>query len=83
MAVFDSQIAGGKRYDLATAGRKRSNATYAEPAETDRASAVEYAMDLTPLIGDESLDVRAYAAGLIDRFRDDVTARIRRLGGMA
>jgi LmbE family N-acetylglucosaminyl deacetylase len=28
MGVFDSQIAGGKRYDLATAGRKRANATY-------------------------------------------------------
>lgn len=83
MAVFDSQIAGGKRYDLATAGRKRSNATYAESHETDRATAAEYAMDLTPLINDAKLDVRGYVAGMIERFRDDVTARIRRLGGKA
>ena len=30
MGVFDSQIAGGKRYDLATAGRRRAHATYFE-----------------------------------------------------
>ena len=28
LGVFDSQIAGGKRYDLATMGRRRANATY-------------------------------------------------------
>jgi LmbE family N-acetylglucosaminyl deacetylase len=81
MGVFDSQIAGGKRYDLATTGRKRSNATYAEYGQADQASAVEYAMDLTPLIGDAHLDIQAYVAGLIERFGDDVTSRIRRLGG--
>jgi LmbE family N-acetylglucosaminyl deacetylase len=27
-AVFESQIAGGKRYDLAVAGRRRANATF-------------------------------------------------------
>ncbi len=81
MEVFDSQIAGGKRYDLATSGRKRSNATYAEYGQTDRASLAEYAMDLTPLVADPRLDVHAYVAGLIERFGDDVAARIRRLGG--
>ena len=28
LGVFDSQICGGKRYDLATMGRRRANATY-------------------------------------------------------
>ncbi len=30
LGVFDSQIAGGKRYDLASMGRRRANATYFE-----------------------------------------------------
>jgi LmbE family N-acetylglucosaminyl deacetylase len=81
MRVFDSQIAGNKEYDQATAGRKRSNATYADYAQTDQASAAEFAMDLTPLIHDPKLDVQAYVAGMIERFRDGVAARIRRLGG--
>ena len=81
MGVFDSQIAGGKRYDLATIGRKRSNATYAASGQTDQASAMEYAMDLTPLIMDTSLAVQTYVAGLIQRFGDDITSRIRRVGG--
>lgn len=81
MRVFDSQIAGNKEFDQATAGRKRSNATYAEYRQTDRASAVEFAMDLTPLINDPRLNIQAYVDGMIERFRGDVAARIRRLGG--
>ena len=76
MGVFDSQIAGGKRYDLATAGRKRANATYFESHATDKAAALEFAMDLTPLIRDPKLDVRRYVAGFITRFADDVNQRI-------
>ena len=35
--VFDSQIAGGKRYDLATIGRRAANATFFESHATDQA----------------------------------------------
>jgi len=75
--VFDSQIAGGKRYDLATAGRRAANATFFESHVTDRVSQAIFAMDLTPLLRDPSLDPVAYALGFIDRFRDDVAARLR------
>lgn len=34
--VFDSQIAGGKRYDLATMGRRLANATYSESHAVDQ-----------------------------------------------
>ncbi len=34
LGVFDSQIAGGKRYDLATAGRRKANASYFESRAT-------------------------------------------------
>jgi LmbE family N-acetylglucosaminyl deacetylase len=76
--VFDSQIAGGKRYDLATEGRRRANATYAAPHGTDTASACSYALDLTPLVTDDSLDPAAFIRGAIDRFRQDVNDRIAR-----
>ena len=35
LGVYDSQISGGKRYDLATIGRYRSNATYLESHSVD------------------------------------------------
>lgn len=76
MGVFASQIAGGKRYDLATLGRKQANATYFASHATDRASLLEYAMDLTPLIRDDSLDIATYVTGFIQRFSNDVVAKI-------
>lgn len=74
LEVFDSQISGGKRYDLATVGRRRANATLAEPREVDREEQVTLAMDLTPLVHDDRLDVVAYATDLVDRFREEVRA---------
>ncbi len=79
--VFDSQIAGGKRYDLAVLGRRRANATFFESHGVDHSDALAFAMDLTPLAHDDSLDVVEYVTGFIDRFRSDVTTKLRqRLG---
>jgi len=76
LGVFESQIAGGKRYDLATLGRWRANATYHETHGTDTTSALIYAMDLTPLIRNPRLEVRRFVAERIDRFARDVFARL-------
>lgn len=76
LEVHDSQICGGKRYDLATAGRRLANATYAESHGTDETSALTYAIDLTPLIIDDSIGIKEYILGYIDRFREDVAAKI-------
>lgn len=78
MGVFDSQISGGKRYDLATAGRKRSNATYFASHATDQAKLLEFAMDLTPLAADPTLDISIHVRGFIDRFTEDVVARLKK-----
>ena len=79
--VFDSQIAGGKRYDLAVLGRRRANATFFASHGVDHSDALAFAMDLTPLAHDDTLDVVEYVTGFIDRFRADVTAKLRqRLG---
>jgi len=77
--VFDSQICGGKRYDLATAGRRLANATYAESHGTDDSAALIYAMDLTPLIKDTRLDINSYVQEYISRFSQDVSMRIKKL----
>ncbi len=79
--LFDSQIAGGKRYDLAVLGRRRANATFFESHGIDKSDALAFAMDLTPLVRDEKLDVAGYVLGFIDRFRADVAAKLgKRLG---
>ena len=79
--LFDSQIAGGKRYDLAVMGRRRANATFFDSHGVDASNALAFAVDLTPLIEDDALDMVAYVTGFIDRFRADVVAKLsKRLG---
>jgi LmbE family N-acetylglucosaminyl deacetylase len=76
--VFATQIAGGKRYDLAVLGRRTANATFSNAHSTDQESAMQWAMDLTPLAQDDSLDPIAYTVGFIDRLKSDVTSRLRK-----
>jgi LmbE family N-acetylglucosaminyl deacetylase len=79
--VFDSQIAGGKRYDLATAGRRASNATFFESHATDKATQLIFGMDFTPLVVDETADVADYVCGFIRKFEADVRETLtKRLG---
>ncbi|MCX7771785.1 MAG: PIG-L family deacetylase [Clostridia bacterium] len=79
LEVHDSQICGGKRYDLATQGRRLANATYAEDHGADKIPALSYAMDLTPLIVDDSLDMVDFVLGHIEDFKENVRARIRKV----
>lgn len=74
-AVFDSQIVGGKRYDLAAEGRRLANATFSASHACDTYSALNYAMDLTPLL-DKKVDIADYIAGFIDRFKVSVKENI-------
>ncbi|MBN2258326.1 MAG: PIG-L family deacetylase [Anaerolineaceae bacterium] len=79
LGVFDSQIAGGKRYDLATLGRRRANATYFESHDVDSMSGAAFAMDLTPLIEDDRLDPADFVHVSIQHFEQDVRERINRI----
>ncbi len=76
LGVFDSQIAGGKRYDLATMGRRRAHATYHQSHSVDAAQSMNFGMDLTPLVIDTSLDPLEFACSHIRRFEKDVQERI-------
>jgi LmbE family N-acetylglucosaminyl deacetylase len=79
LGVFDSQIAGGKRYDLASMGRRRANATYFESHGVDTVSGLSYAMDMSPLMSDTTKDPVVFAQDFIQRFAEDVHDRIRRM----
>lgn len=78
--IFESQIAGGKRYDLAALGRRLANATFFASHATDASTALSFAMDLTPLVQDEMLSPLDFALKHVDRLRSDVAARLKQLG---
>jgi LmbE family N-acetylglucosaminyl deacetylase len=79
VGVFDSQIAGGKRYDLASMGRRRANATYFESHGVDDTTGLSYAMDMTPLMNDASLTPAAFAQGFVQRLSLDIQERVNRM----
>ena len=81
--VFDSQIAGGKRYDLATFGRRAANATFFNSHATDASTQLVFGMDLTPLVTEDTLDITGYVCDFIDRFQQDVRLKLEQRTGKA
>ena len=81
LGIYDSQICGGKRYDLATMGRRRANATYFESHGVDTSRGLAFGMDLTPLIDGKATSANDLIQAHIDRFAKDVAARLKRVGG--
>lgn len=79
MGVYDSQIAGGKRYDRATRGRRHANATYFASHEVDESQSLAFGMDMTPLVTDDSVEPFEFVQRLMNRFFEDVRERINRL----
>jgi LmbE family N-acetylglucosaminyl deacetylase len=77
VGVYDSQIAGGKRYDLAMIGRRRANASFFEAHGTDDAEELWFAMDLTPLVADATRDIAGFVLDHIDKFKADVADKIK------
>jgi len=79
LGIFDSQIVGGKRYDLASMGRRRANATYFESHGVDLTTGMSFAMDLTPLIRVPPKEIIPFVQEYIQRFAQDVTERLTRM----
>jgi Uncharacterized proteins, LmbE homologs len=78
LRVFDSQIAGGKRYDLAALGRRLAHATFHTSHATDRYAGITWAMDLTALVNNPSLPPIDFTLAAIDRLRADIASRLAR-----
>ena len=79
LGVYDSQISGGKRYDLATLARRRSNATYFESHGVDVTTGLSFAMDMTPLLSDTNKSPSDFVQEFIQRFNQDVLDRLQRM----
>ena len=79
LGVHDSQVAGGKRYDLATMGRRTANATFFASHDVDDCDSMTYGLDITDLVHNENLSPAAFMSKFIDRFKDEITARIGRV----
>ncbi len=80
LGLFDSQLSGGKRYDLATMGRRRAHATYFASHDVDAATGLTFAMELTPLIEDPTLSIETFVLDFIRRFADEVSRQLAALG---
>jgi LmbE family N-acetylglucosaminyl deacetylase len=78
LGVFDSQIVGGKRYDLASMGRRRANATYFGSHGVDETTGLNYGMDMTALMNDPNLHPAEFVGQFVQRFATDVQERVMR-----
>lgn len=78
LAVFRSQVEGGKDYVAATLGRRRANATFLQSHSVDAAPAYTFAMDLSPLLAHDAPDLLDFVESHLQNFRQDVHDRLRR-----
>jgi hypothetical protein len=79
LGVFDSQISGGKRYDLASMARRRTNATFFASHGVDETTGLSFAMDMTPLLTDTEKSLADFTQEFIQRFAQDVADRLARM----
>ena len=80
LGVFDSQISGGKRYDLASLARRKANATYFESHGVDTLTGMSFGMDMTALIQNDEMEINSFIQEHISRFSQDVASRLNRVG---
>ncbi|NLP48707.1 MAG: PIG-L family deacetylase [Clostridiales bacterium] len=78
LGLFDSQIAGGKRYDAAALGRRLANATFFASHDVDDCDSMSYGLDISELIEDDNLDPIAFINKYIENFKEEVEKRIAR-----
>lgn len=74
----DSQVTTTKRYDLATIGRRRANATYAESRRDITEAYLTHAMNLSPLISDHGLSLQEFVVERIRSFQQSVLEELAR-----
>ncbi len=77
LAVFDSQVSGGKRYDLGAIGRRSANATFNTSHATDTVAGITWAVDLTPVTRDGGPSILDFTASLVAGLGADVSARLK------
>ncbi len=76
LGVYKSQIAGGKRYDLASIGRMHANATFLDAHQVDTFDFATYAIDLLPLVTYRNKDIEEYICDHIDLLKKEIQENI-------
>jgi LmbE family N-acetylglucosaminyl deacetylase len=80
LQVFESQNRDGKRFDLASLGRRRAHATFFQSHAGTASDGLIFGMDLTPLLLDDGLSPRDLCLRHLEAFKADVLERLNRLG---
>lgn len=81
LKVFESQIDGGKRYDLAEIGRRHANVTFASSHEVDELESGNFAIDMTKWIEKDSLKPEEIMEEYIEKLKADIIGRIQKMEG--
>ena len=81
MRIFQSQIEGGKRYDLAEEGRRRANATMLDSHAVDTMRSVIFGMDMTACIDERNILPEVLYKHLWASAHDEVMVQLNALGG--
>ena len=75
VGIFDSQVSGGKRYDLAALGRRVANATFFASHAVDDCDSMTYGVDMTDFVYSEQ-PPEEFMQKYIDSFAAEVKNRI-------
>ena len=75
LGVYDSQISGGKRYDLATQGRRLANATFFASHAVDDYEGICFGLDITELVNSDA-NPSDFIVEYIEKFKNDVVKRV-------
>jgi len=76
LGVYDSQVSGGKRYDLATLGRRLANATFFASHGVDELASASYGLDMSELMNNDVSPVD-FIKGYIAKFEAEVEKRVK------
>ena len=75
LGVFDSQVSGGKRYDLAALGRRVANATFLASHSVDEYESASLGLDITDLVNSDTSPTD-FILTYVEKFKDEITKRI-------
>ncbi|MCL2500020.1 MAG: PIG-L family deacetylase [Defluviitaleaceae bacterium] len=81
LGVYDSQISGGKRYDLAAHGRRLANATFFASHAVDDCESMSFGIDMTPLVRGSTVCPVQFITGYVDKFKAEVERRVGQFVG--
>lgn len=75
-SCFESQIFAGKNYGEAVLGRRTAHATFHQSHSVDTVEKLCFAIDLTPLVEDDTIEVARFLRTKLERFSEAVLGQL-------